>query len=110
MTKTAERVVFKPAEEFGPVLSGRFVAEELRLRVESVVKAGDTVVLDFEGVEAMSPSFADELFAKLPREAVEAGLIRFEHLDEDLLALARFVIEGREGSAKRGPPQHPVEM
>jgi hypothetical protein len=47
----------------------------------------------------IAPSFADELFAKLPRELVESGRIRFEHLDEDLTALARFVVRGRDAEA-----------
>jgi uncharacterized protein DUF4325 len=58
-------------------------------------------VIDFAGVEAMSPSFADELFAKLPNELIEPGRIRFESLDEDLTLLARFVAHGRRPTGSR---------
>lgn len=91
-----EIMMLRPAEELGPVLSGRFLAEELRVRIEAAVAAGMNVVVDFSGVEVIAPSFADELFAKLPQEMVESGQIRFENLDEDLRTLARFVVQGRE--------------
>ena len=84
------------SDELGPVLTGRFLAAELRNRLESEAVSGNEIVLDFEGVELISPSFADELFAKLPREMVESGQIRFEHLDEDLTTLVHFVVQGRE--------------
>jgi hypothetical protein len=48
----------------------------------------------------MSPSFADEFFAKLPRDAIAEHRVRFENLDDDLGALARFVFNGRTP----GPP------
>jgi hypothetical protein len=90
--------MIRAADELGPVLSGRFQAEELRARIEEAAGAGVGIVVDFAGVEAMSPSFADELFAKLPADLVESGQVRFEHLDEDLTSLARFVVEGRRPS------------
>ncbi len=94
MTTTAITMI-RPAEELGPVLSGRFEAEELRERIEAELAAGAEVVVSFEGVVAISPSFADELFAKVPEDAVEDGRVRFVDLDEDLRAIARFVREGR---------------
>lgn len=98
-TLTNEMIMIRAAEELGQVLSGRFQAEELRQRIETAVAAGGSVVIDFEGVEAMSPSFADELFAKMPPELLDSGRVRFERLDEDLTTLARFVVEGRHPSA-----------
>lgn len=86
--------MIRPADELGPVLAGRGLAAGLRERVEGALNAGDSVVLDFEGVESMSPSFADELFAKLSVRPGDERL-KFENLDDDLQALARFVIEGR---------------
>ncbi|MDQ3380341.1 MAG: STAS-like domain-containing protein [Actinomycetota bacterium] len=94
MTTTGITMI-RPAEELGPVLSGRFEAEELRERIEAELAAGAEVVVSFEGVVAISPSFADELFAKVPEDAVEDGRVRFVDLDEDLRAIARFVREGR---------------
>jgi STAS-like domain of unknown function (DUF4325) len=86
--------MLKLADELGPVLTTRSLAEELRERVETLADGGD-VVLDFEGVEAIAPSFADELFAKLPPALTDSGRVRYENLSDDLLALARFVVANR---------------
>lgn len=99
MTTATETRVITPADEFGPVLSGRFEAEELRARIEATLAGGVDVVVSFEGVVAMSPSFADELFAKMPEAAIDEGRVRFIDLDDDLLAIARFVREGRKPTA-----------
>jgi anti-anti-sigma regulatory factor len=80
------------------VLAGRGVARVLHARVEESIGERGSVVVDFEGVESMSPSFADELFAKLSVRPDDER-ITFEHLNDDLQALARFVIEGRTGSS-----------
>ncbi|HWQ24451.1 MAG TPA: STAS-like domain-containing protein [Gaiellaceae bacterium] len=95
MLTTTRTTVIRLAEELGSVLSGRFEAEELRARIEAELAAGAEVVVSFQGVVAMSPSFADELFAKVSEEAFERGRVRFVDLAEDLLAIARFVREGR---------------
>jgi anti-anti-sigma regulatory factor len=96
-TTMPTQTVIRPAEELGPVLAGRGLATTLRERVEGALASGDAVVIDFEGVEAMSPSFADELFAKLG-VTLDDERLRFENLDDDLRSLARFVIEGRSES------------
>jgi hypothetical protein len=88
-------IVHLLVEEIEPVLSSRFAAEELRARIERELTGGADVVVSFEGVIAISPSFADELFAKMPPEAERSGRLRFVDLSEDLLAIARFVKEGR---------------
>ena len=49
----------------------------------------------FEGVQVLSPSFADETFARVEPEAVERGLVRFENLADDLLDIARLVSRRR---------------
>jgi STAS-like domain of unknown function (DUF4325) len=87
--------MIKPAEELSPVLASRPLGEELRERIQAAAEEGESVVVDFEGVETMSPSFADELFAKLPRSLTDSGQVRFENLGDDLLALVRFVVAGR---------------
>ena len=94
MTTTLMTMI-RPAEELGPVLSGRFEAEQLRQRIEHELAIGRSVVVSFDGVLAISPSFADELFAKVPEDAIEEGRVEFVDLAEDLLAIARFVREGR---------------
>jgi hypothetical protein len=99
MKLTIETTMIKPAAELGSVLTSRSIAEELRLRLVEIAGRGERVVVDFDGVEAMSPSFADEIFAKLPAELVESGAVRFENLDEDLLTLMRFVLAGRASAS-----------
>jgi hypothetical protein len=86
--------MIRPADDLGPVLTSRSLAEALRQRVEAAA-VREEVVIDFAGVEAVSPSFADEIFAKLPRELVESGRVRFENMDEDLQSLAEFVVASR---------------
>ncbi|MBW8059269.1 MAG: DUF4325 domain-containing protein [Solirubrobacterales bacterium] len=93
------KMMIRPAEELGPVLAGRNVAASLRDRVEAALSRGEAVVIDFQGVDAMSPSFADELFAKLSVRPDEGGdQVRFEHLRDDLQALVEYVLRGRPNS------------
>ncbi|MEX1140982.1 MAG: STAS-like domain-containing protein [Thermoleophilaceae bacterium] len=89
------KTMVRPADDLGPVLTGRTAAARLREEIERELAADGEVTIDLEGVEAISPSFADELFAKLPREALSSGRVRFEHLDPSDSALARFVMAGR---------------
>lgn len=91
---TMQMTRIRPADELGAVLSSRFLGAELRARIEALLREGD-VVVDFAGVEAVSPSFADELFAKLPTEAASGGRLKFKNLGDDTAALARFVAESR---------------
>jgi hypothetical protein len=83
------------ASEFGPVLTGRALAADLRESIRSCLAAGDAVILDFAGIEAISPSFADEVFAKLPADVAGRGRVHFENLDDDAAAMARVVVENR---------------
>lgn len=47
------------------------------------------------GGEAISPSFADELFAKIDQALVDGGAIKFENLSARLEPLVGFVRTGR---------------
>lgn len=49
------------------------------------------VVVDLAGIELVSPSFADELFAKLPPDLVADRRVRFANASEEIKALARGV-------------------
>ena len=60
-----EELVTIRLSEVGPFLGGRPLAVALRERVLGAIAASDNVVVDLTGVQAMSPSFADELFGKL---------------------------------------------
>lgn len=83
------------ADEYGPALTGRAAGAELRDRLERLVESGKAVVLDFDGVEAISPSFADELFGKVPPEMVRDQFVQFVRLREDLAGFARLVAQHR---------------
>jgi STAS-like domain of unknown function (DUF4325) len=82
-------------DEIGSVLVGRQVAERLRGRVEEAARHG-AVVLDFDGVLAVSPSFADELFAKLAVDVRDSGHLSIEGMDAGLESIKRFVVAGRD--------------
>lgn len=56
--------IFKLAEQ-GQFLSSRHVASSLR---QQILLAGGPVVVDLSGVESLSDSFADELFAVLVQD------------------------------------------
>jgi STAS-like domain of unknown function (DUF4325) len=86
----------RPADTLGAVLTGRSIAAALRAEVEEHLRSDEEVILDFENVAAISPSFADELFAKLPTEAWKSKRVIVEHLDEDSAAFARILIANRD--------------
>jgi hypothetical protein len=88
----------RPADELGPVLAGRGEAAALRAHVEQLVRSDGRVTVDFTGVLAASPSFADELFAKLDPALIDAGSVSFEHVPASLAAIARYVRAGRGSS------------
>jgi hypothetical protein len=88
------------AEEHGDVLGGRDLAAEIRKEVVRRVDAGEEVVIDLDGVLTVSPSFADELFGKLP--ASVGGRVQFENVSEHLQSVAEMARAGRpdNGSGK----------
>ena len=83
------------ADQFGPVLAGRGEASLLRQSVEKQLASGSHVTLDFDGVLAASPSFADELFAKFNHGLLASGQVGFANVGPGLAAIARFVRAGR---------------
>jgi hypothetical protein len=86
------------AERYGEVLGGRVLGEKIRVEVAKQVDAGETVVLDLEGVLAISPSFADEIFGKLPAE-VDDDRIEFVNVSEQIQAVANMARAGRSGNS-----------
>lgn len=98
MTLTLTMPTLRPAEDLGAVLAGRSQASVLRAEVERLVALGEHVVIDFSGVVAASPSFADELFAKLDPSLTETGRVAFQHLSPRLEPIVRFVISNRHGA------------
>jgi hypothetical protein len=91
-------MMFRLADDFGSVLTGRSRAKELRERVEAQARQG-SVVLDFEGISTVSPSFADELFAKMDPQLLDQHVVRFEHVATGIEAIAKYVISARQRGA-----------
>jgi hypothetical protein len=84
------------ADEFGAVLVGRGTAERIRTRIEREAHSHDEpVILDFEGILTVSPSFADELFAKLDPAFRQSGQVEVKGMSPALQSIARFVVAGR---------------
>lgn len=80
----------KPFDEMGDSLVGRQAGALLRERIVRCAGEGP-VVVDLAGIASISPSFADELFAKLPADLVRARRVRFANASDDIRALARGV-------------------
>lgn len=96
MTTFARSDKMRLAEKHGEVLGGRILGEEIRAEVVRLVKAGEVVVLDLDGVEAVSPSFADEIFGKLPQEVGEQ--VEFVNVTPPIQAVAEMARAGRAGN------------
>lgn len=70
-------------KKFGNILNGRPAGREAYLRIVQIVNGSGSdreVVLDFSGVEILTPSFADELLHLLRENYGEAG-IRLENTE-----------------------------
>ena len=64
-------------KETGEILGLRETGSRLRKLIETAVKQEEPVLIDFDGVESVSSSFADELFAKI---YIEIGQDKFVNL------------------------------
>lgn len=94
MTTSAPCDDMRLAEEHGSVLGGRVLGQEIRGRIVRQVERGACVVIDLEGVVAVSPSFADEIFGKLPLE-VREDQVEFVNVSEELRDAQRMARAGR---------------
>jgi uncharacterized protein DUF4325 len=83
------------ADVAGLVLSGRTSGALLREQIEGLAQQHSQVIVDFAGVEIVTPGFADEVFAKMTPSLVETGQVRFAHLDADLSVLRDLVVRQR---------------
>lgn len=88
----------RPADEIGSVLAGRGEATVLRARIEQLAREDPPVTVDFSGVITASPSFADELFAKLDPGLIEGGEVVFEHVPPSVASIARYLRSVRAGT------------
>ena len=98
MTTFARSKKMKLADAHGHVLGGRVLGEQIRQDVVRSVQAGEVVVLDLEGVQVVSPSFADEIFGKLPLEAGER--VEFTNVSRQIQAVADMARAGRAGNGQ----------
>lgn len=51
--------------DIGSSLGTRATGRQIRERIEAAIQSGERVAFDFQGVNVVSNSFADETFAKL---------------------------------------------
>jgi STAS-like domain of unknown function (DUF4325) len=89
-----EMDMLRPTDELGPALAGRPNAAHLREQIEQAVAAGRHIVVDFDGA-LMSPSFIDELFAKMPASVRDSKLVDFKGLSDRTLTFVKFAVNGR---------------
>ncbi len=88
--------------EWGEFLGTRALGERVRIRVLETIRAvSGRVVLDFEGVDGMTQSFADEAFRKLLLEIAseEASRIVIRGASEDVLSVLRYATSKKEPAA-----------
>jgi len=79
-------------KEIGTILGLRKVGKNCRENIKKVVAHRETVIIDFEGVESLSSSFADELVAKLYIEYGQEKFIAFIKFESYKLFLTVFYI------------------
>lgn len=87
--------------QLGPDLSGRGLGGDLRRYALELTS--DEITFDFKGIEAMSPSFADEAFGKL---AVESNRprIKIVNATPDIVATIRFAVRNRADAGAQPVP------
>lgn len=82
--------------EHGQDLSGRPLGKVIRAEVLGAGR--DAVILDFDGVESLSPSLADEAFGLLAL-AKDRPRIRVINATPDIVATVRFAVGNRSAAA-----------
>ena len=81
--------------KFGKLLNSRPAGREAGLRIVQIVNGSgekEDVVLDFSGVEILTPSFADELLHLL-REKYSRERVRIENIQTSTVADSLKAIE-----------------
>jgi STAS-like domain of unknown function (DUF4325) len=94
--------------EFEEGLGTRRSAEQARIRLQNYLSEGaPRIVLDFEGVNVVSSSFADEVLGKL---ALQMGLVQFinrfrlDHMTDTVEAIVNRAIQQRVAEGDIGLP------
>jgi STAS-like domain of unknown function (DUF4325) len=84
--------------KWGTELIGRPLGEEVQRELAELLREHSTVVINLQGAEVVSPSFADEAFAKpiVQAQATDASIrVRFIDVPEGLGAMLNRVVENR---------------
>lgn len=71
--------------KFGNILNSRPAGREAALRAKQIINGSEDqegIVLDFSGVEVLTPSFADE-FIKVLREIYQNKNIKFQGFESN---------------------------
>ena len=83
---------------FGTFLGTRELGKMVKTQIETKITTGNPVIIDFEKIQGITNSFADECFGKL---LVDIGAqkfsntIKFSHLDPDEKSIINFVLYNR---------------
>lgn len=87
-------VTFHPSEAFGSFLSGRDQGASMRAQIENLRFAADVVCVDLDGVEMMTPSFADEAFGRIAG-ALQDESVELRNVPSAIEALVSGVVTRR---------------
>jgi len=90
--------------DYGKYLLTRPQADELREKIQNAVEEYDTVIVDFEGIPAVGPSFTDELFGNLVESLGRKEFLakfKFKGLSELNRRVLRLVITNRSGKTEK---------
>lgn len=80
--------------------AGRAAASAVRAEIEALAE-NYRVRVDLSGVDAMSPSYADELFARLPQALLDSHRVQFFGASAQVRRVAAFVMSARRRDASR---------
>lgn len=94
-------------KQTGTLFGSRASAREIRENIQNLLAAGEKVTLDFTGVEAPSPSFIDELIAKLfvrfEQDFLREHLRLVNVLPEHQSMIRRLVVERQKAGRQAVP-------
>ncbi|ACM61771.1 uncharacterized protein DUF4325 [Caldicellulosiruptor bescii] len=84
--------------EYGNIICSRENGEVVREKILKEIKNGNIVVINFEGVEMINHSFADEAFGKLLYDLSEDVLrnqIKFVNANDDIKGMIKMALMER---------------
>lgn len=93
--------------EMGATLGTRMLGSEVRGKIEKVINDGKIMILDLQGVEVVSNSFADESFGKLVysfNNEILREKIKFINMEKFVAFTIKQVIAERKKKLENGIP------